>query len=178
MSNTATGRAAKANAAAKAKVKDRKCPNCPKKKPKKKCDAQLPKDETTKKVALTIYGESSPFDTDEMTAIGSTIHNRVGHSGFDKPKDIDAVLNQRYPKNPAIFQYNAYRGSRYRKGEDSSNLNEEECQVLKNAIAVAEKLKNEGVPAEFKNIHSFKGKSSVIDKSKGFIKGNHFFYPK
>lgn len=171
---SATTRAADANEAAKAAVGDQTCPTCPK----KRCDAKLPEDEETKKVALTIFAESTPHNTEEMTAIGSTMHNRVGHSGFGKPKNVSAVLNQQYTgrNGQKYYQYNGYQNPKYKRGE-SGDLEPGDCEALKRAIGVAEKLKKEGVPAQYKSFHSFKTPNLVSNTSNGTTIGGHFFYP-
>jgi hypothetical protein len=163
MASTATERAAEANKAAKAKVQDQSCPTCPK----KKCDAEFPKDENTKKVALTIYAEATA-DPNDITAVGSVIHNRVGKpSPFGVPKDASEVVSQ--PK-----QFSGYNSPKYKRGENKDNLNAAECKNLKDAIETAEKLKKDGVPAEYKKYNFFHAAKNAPAGGTP-IGGNHFY---
>lgn len=173
MGNSTVERAASVNDAAKVKAKEQTCPTCPK----KKCDAQLPKDETTKKVALTIFAESTPHNTDEMSAIGSTMHNRVGHPGYRKAADVDAVLDQTYKGKNGVkyYQYNGYQNDKYKRGE-KGELEPGDCEALKRAIKEAENLKQNGVPAKYKGLTSFRTPNLVADKSTGTEIGGHIFF--
>jgi hypothetical protein len=175
MANNTVDRAASVNDAAKSEVDGQKCTTCPR----KKCDAELPKDETTKKVALTIFAESTPHNTEEMTAIGSTMHNRVGHSGYRRAKDVDAVLNQTYKgrNGKTYYQYNGYQSDKYKRGEQG-DLEPGDCEALKRAIKAAEDLKNNGVPAKYNTLTSFRTPNlvSAADKATGTQIGGHYFF--
>jgi hypothetical protein len=159
MGKTATARAADANAAAKATVRGGVCPTCP------KCDAQLPEDEETKKVALTIFSESTP-NADEMTAVGSVMHNRVGHPGFRRAKDVSSVLAQ--PQ-----QFDGYQSDKYKRAE-RGDLAPGDCKHLKEAIATAEKLKQNGVPAEYKK-YTFFHSAQGAPPGGTQVGGSHFY---
>src|SRR5215213_5268852 len=108
-------RAAQANTKAKAAVKEETCVECGKK---KKCDAKLPEDETTKKVALTTFAEAGGSSSQaEFTAVASVMHNRVGKSGFGGAKNVDGVLSKTYYDKRAgaqKYEFHGYQNDRYK----------------------------------------------------------------
>jgi hypothetical protein len=167
-------RARTVNEAAKQKTEDQKCVNCGK----KKCDAVLPEDPTTRKVALTTYAEAtSTSDKAEFEAVASTIHNRVGR-GWGS--DIDQVLNKTYYDRRAgkrKYELNGYQNPRYRQGE-SGNVEPGDCEALKKSIAAAEEIKKNGVPNDYKDFTYFADAKAVKDKSQGTIIGGSIFGPK
>ena len=98
------------------------------------CDAQLPPS-PIKEVALTCFGEASNgcgSGAKEKRAITDTIYNRVSanRSYWGGGTPI-GVLSQ-----PS--QFLGYGGAQYRKAENPQNLDEKECQKLKDCITAAQ----------------------------------------
>jgi hypothetical protein len=168
-------RAAQANANARAKVDEETCIECGKK---KKCDAKLPEDETTRKVALTTFAEAGGSSSQaEFTAVASVMHNRVGKSGFGGAKSVDGVLEKTYYDKRAgarKYEFHGYQNPRYKKGE-SGDLEPGDCEALKRAIAAAEDIQKNGVPAAYKDYTFFAAANAVKDKSSGTVIGKTIF---
>lgn len=160
---------------AKGQVDEKKCEDCEKK---KRCDAKLPEDETTKKVALTTFAEAAPKSSQaEFDAVVSVMHNRVGNPGFGNHKDVAGVLSHTYydrRRGKRMYEFHGYQNGRYKKGE-SGDLDPAECAALKKAIAAAENIAKNGVPAEYKDYTFFAAASAVGENAKGTVIGGTIF---
>jgi hypothetical protein len=172
---SASKRARDANKSAKNKVAEKKCEDCEKK---KKCDAKLPDDETTRKVALTIFAEAGATSTSaEFEAIASVMHNRVGQRDFGNAKDLDGVLSKTYYDRRAgarKYEFHGYQNPRYKAGE-RGDLDPGDCEALKKAIAAAESVAKNGVPADYKGYTFFAAANAVSDKTRGTVIGKTIF---
>ncbi|MCK6590349.1 MAG: hypothetical protein HUU21_06110 [Polyangiaceae bacterium] len=175
MAKKPAARAAQANARAKARVSEETCVECGQK---KKCDAKLPEDETTRKVALTTFAEAGGTSSQaEFTAVASVMHNRVGKAGFGNAQTVDGVLSKTYyDKRAGVrkYEFHGYQNARYKKGE-SGDLEPGDCEALKRAIAAAEDIQKNGVPAEYKDYTFFAAANAVSDKSRGTVIGKTIF---
>ncbi len=173
---SASKRARASNKTAKKKVAAKKCEDCEKKK--KKCDAKLPEDPTTRKVALTIFAEAGASSSSaEFEAVASVMHNRVGKRDFGNAQDLDGVLSKTYydrRSGTRKYEFHGYQNPRYKAGE-SGDLEPGDCEALKKAIAAAESVAKNGVPAAYKDYTFFAAANAVSDQSRGTVIGKTIF---
>ncbi len=172
---SASKRARASNKTAKKKVAAKKCEDCEKK---KKCDAKLPEDPTTRKVALTIFAEAGASSSSaEFEAVASVMHNRVGKRDFGNAQDLDGVLSKTYydrRSGTRKYEFHGYQNPRYKAGE-SGDLEPGDCEALKKAIAAAESVAKNGVPAAYKDYTFFAAANAVSDQSRGTVIGKTIF---
>jgi hypothetical protein len=171
MAGEATTRALQTDAAAKGKVAEKKCKDCAS----KKCDAKLPDDPTTRKVALTTFAEANATSNkSEFEAVASVMHNRVGNGWGNS---VDKVLEKTYwdkRRKKRMYEFHGYQNDRYKKAE-RGDLEPGDCEALKKAIAAAEEVQKNGVPDAYKGYTFFADSRAVSDHSRGTLIGKTIF---
>ncbi len=102
------------------------------------CDAQLPAS-PIKEVALTCFAEASnncAQGGNEKRAITDCIYNRANkNKNYWCGNSVLGVLGCTYNGKQ---QFLGYGSSQYKKAEDSCNLDQKECQKLKDCISAAQ----------------------------------------
>lgn len=172
---SATKRAVQTKKAAEQKVEEQKCKDCGK----KKCDAKLPENATTRKVALTTFAEAaSTSSQEEFDAVASVMHNRVG-PGKGWGNSVDQVLEKTYYDKRAKarkYEFHGYQNPRYKKAE-KGDLEPGDCEALKKSIKAAENIEKNGVPAEYKDHTFFAAENAVRESRKagGTVIGKTIF---
>jgi hypothetical protein len=168
----AVERAQQTKEAAQQQVDESKCKDCA---AKRKCDAKLPDDPTTRKVALTTFAEANATSgSDEFLAVASVMHNRVGRGWGNS---VDKVLEKTYYDKRAgarKYEFHGYQNPRYKKAE-KGDLEPGDCKALKKAVDAAEQIQKSGVPAEYKDYTFFAQASAVKNQTGGTIIGKTIF---
>jgi hypothetical protein len=157
-------------------AKDKVCKDCGE----KQCDAEQPKDNATKRVAATVFAEASASGPQsEFDATAAVIHNRVGNKGFGNPSSTDGVLDHTYVGRDGVRrpEFNAVGDPKYNRAMNG-NINAADCPSYKKAIAAANKLRDEGVPADYKDYLFSGAANGVKNPGDGTQVGGSVFGPK
>jgi hypothetical protein len=156
--------AQKAQVAAKKRTAAKSCTTC------RKCNVELPSDPARREAALVTFGEGSGRGAEadaEYEAIASVMSNRVAKGGYGGKTLMKVVANKP--------QFDAYQGNQYNKAKNG-NLDPAECKNLQRAVDAVNKVMDQGVPDQYKDLLNFRTAGSTRARPGGVTIGGNYFW--